>query len=124
MPTFTDPASSRPATVDQLANVPTSAARMGGRVVRLNNESYTVDASSDAVLILAATTSAGNHVITLDRRTLVDGQRIDFVIPAVFSGSDDYEVHDEAGNTIFTIAGAAAGLDQVVFAKTENALIN
>ncbi len=124
MPKFTDPASSRPATVDQLANVPTNAARMGGRVVRLTNESYTVEASSDAVLVLAATTSTGNYVITIDRNTMADGQRIDFVIPAVFSGSDDFEVEDEAGNAIFTMAGAAAGLDQVVFVTDENALIN
>lgn len=105
MPVFSSKYPSQ--TVQQLNAVLAEETGRLGRVVYLTNESYTVDARDD-LIVLAATTSTGNYTLTFPT-TLPANVRCLVVMPAAPTGSDKYVTSGLGSVITFDAAGLTLG---------------
>jgi len=109
MPEFKDPARGRPATIQQLNATLCEDAGVGGRIVRLADEDYTVS-KYDRLLILTASTSSADHTITFDPNLLADGQEVMLLMPAAPTGTDGFVTSGLSEEMELRAAGAAASV--------------
>lgn len=103
---ITDPLGQRPAAVQQASSTPAEVAGVGGRIVRVEDENYTVS-KYDAVILLSATTSTGDYTITVDTTELVDAQQVTFIMPVDPTGADRFNVVGLGNDLLFSQAGEA-----------------
>lgn len=105
-------------TVQQAASVPAVDLDLPRHIVRVTNESYTVK-RGDKLIILAATTSAGDYALTFPvDGSFPDGYTVHVLLPAALGGTDSYiTANVQGGNFEFDADEDAATF---VYLKTEN----